>query len=454
MAERLVFCSVLLAACGVEERAPVPPDVILGTGEFDGLPTGVDQWKRLCATGHTDAITRKFCAGDEPPRFTSLEQLQLFLGLDVRDRNSTRTVLTGLSTGVGLRRVTPLTPRAITFQVHSNILPFIALSFARGEPLVELVANDLGPDPTAKDDDVLRFFVLRFHPPCESTDRCNNADLLTPAIESNWSGYTLYDEETIKNTPLDCRACHQPGGPDTPKLLRMQEFRDPWNHWFASNSTIVPNNRDADFHAAHGDEPYANLPPSLIGSPAELEDFLAVNGYDFQPNVYDSSAINEELEQAGASSTWNVIYERAVTGHAIPPPYFAGDQTDPAKVAPMISAYQRVMAGTLARELLPDIRDTLLDSALPAMSIRPKQGLDGRGILVHICSRCHNSRLDQTQSRANFNVEALDTLPRAIKDRAIERLRLADDHPRKMPPIRFHTLSDEERALAISELSR
>ena len=49
--------------------------------------------------------------------------------------------------------------------------------------------------------------------------------------------------------------------------------------------------------------------------------------------------------------------------------------------------------------------DILLDAALPDMSIRPKAGLDGRGILVHMCTMCHNDKLDQTISRAQFERE-------------------------------------------------
>ena len=99
------------------------------------------------------------------------------------------------------------------------------------------------------------------------------------------------------------------------------------------------------------------------------------------------------------------------------------------------------------------IRATLSDAALPAMSIRPKPGLDGRGILVHMCGRCHNSRLDQALTRARFDVEALDTMSRDEKDLAIERLRLPDTDQHKMPPVRFHELSQEERELAISALA-
>src|SRR5205085_12067202 len=112
----------------------------------------------------------------------------------------------------------------------------------------------------------------------------------------------------------------------------------------------------------------------------------------------------------GDSYSGQALYEASVCGDAIPPPYYAIDQTDPAKVAPMISAYRRVMSGELPREMLPDIRDTLRDNALSALSIRPKSGLDGYFVLKQMCSRCHNSRLDQTQTRALFNVDTLDTL--------------------------------------------
>jgi hypothetical protein len=67
---------------------------------------------------------------------------------------------------------------------------------------------------------------------------------------------------------------------------------------------------------------------------------------------------------------------------------------------------------------------------------------------------CHNSRLDQTQTRARFNVMTLDAMSRQEKDLAVTRLQLPDDDPLKMPPPRFHTLSADEQALVIEQLSR
>jgi hypothetical protein len=140
-----------------------------------------------------------------------------------------------------------------------------------------------------------------------------------------------------------------------------------------------------------------------------------------------------------------------VQGLAIPPPYFGVDQTDPNKTEAMIAAYRSVMAGTLPHDQLPDIRLIVRDDLLSSMSIRPKPGLDGRGILVHMCSQCHNSRLDQSLSRARFNATTLDTMSRQERDVAIVRLELPDSHPQKMPPPRFRSLSDAERALVIEE---
>ena len=62
--------------------------------------------------------------------------------------------------------------------------------------------------------------------------------------------------------------------------------------------------------------------------------------------------------------------------------------------------------------------------------------------------------LDQTITRARFNVDTLDQLDPSEKQLAIQRLMLPDTDAHHMPPVRFHTLSDAERQLVIDELSR
>ena len=152
--------------------------------------------------------------------------------------------------------------------------------------------------------------------------------------------------------------------------------------------------------------------------------------------------------------TWDALYAKSVAGTEIPVPYHHVPQTDPAKVSPMIQAYVDVMAGTTPRDQLPAINDIVLDNALADMSIRPKAGLDGVGIMTHMCGMCHNATLDQTISRASFDVTKLSTLSRAVKDDAIRRLQLPEAEAKHMPPSRFHILSDAERDLVIAELMK
>jgi hypothetical protein len=314
------------------------------------------------------------------------------------------------------------------------------LAFARGEPRVELIAND---------SQTLRFFLIRFHPACEATG-CNSADLLTPTIESNWTGYELFDDEALANTPLDCKTCHQPDGPGTPKILRMQERFSPWTHWFGLED------RADLFYGSHDlESTYAGVPiDQVTTNPGALQFVLEENGFVPQPNEFVSQTIIDELRANGTSATWEALYANAVAGNAIPPPYFGVDQTDPITATAMFNAYRAVMDGTLPRDQLPDIRGVFADSALSAMSIRPKPGLDGRGILIHMCSQCHNSRLDQTLTRARFNVMTLDAMSREERDIAIARLQLPDRDPAKMPPPQSRLLSDAEQALVIAELRK
>ena len=456
--------AIALAACGTDVAGTTTPpgdDQPPGLGTADpleGLPTGADQWGALCAKHYGDAISAKFCANATPPALTSLIDLENLLGLRVLPNpTNDQTINTGVrvtfnaeSEGLGLRQVTSLTPRTFIMTNAGGmgaaaLSSYQVLSFSRGEAFVELVAND-------KAANTLRFFLIRFHPACEPN--CNYADLTTPTIESGWTDYTIYDDDTIKNTTVDCLSCHQPGGPNTKKLLRMQELANPWAHWFYPErpETLQLVN---EFQAAHGTEDYAGVPAAnvIFTRPAALQNLLMNNGFAAQPNVYNTLQIRNEIAASGSSQTWASLYASSVAGMDIPTSYFA-NPGDPAKVSAATAAYQQTMAGTLPRDQLPDISDTMLDAALPGMSVRPAAGLDGRGILVHMCRTCHNSSLDQTLTRSQFNIDTLDQLPRAEKDLAIGRLMMDDTDRHRMPPSRFHSLSDAERDLVIQELMK
>lgn len=450
------------------------------TDPLAGLPEGEDQHDALCSRGHGDPISQAFCATPDQPPIGSLVELQNFIGLDMTDPESTSFALSSHSSSLVMRLVSPLNPRAIMFTRprggqprNGNALPnaqFVALGFARGDQFVELVAKDT----TAGD--ALRFFLFEFSQDCNETpEGCTPGDLFTPAVEHGYTGYTLYEDVDIANTLLDCKQCHQPDGPGTPQILRMQELQFPWTHWLFDepDGNVV---LCGDFRAAHLGEDYAGIPAlnyangcrapqGTFAGPPALENFVENNGFIAQPNQFLTQAILDEVVASnpaqpasnvppGHSATWNGLYDAYLGGTAIPPPYHDFRITDAAELSAMSDAYNAVRDGSMPVDQLPDISDVFLDAALPDMTIAPRPGASGDEILRQMCIQCHNSRLDQTLSRARFNVEDLASMSASEKAIAIERLMAPKDSAELMPPRRFRELSEAEIALAVDTLSQ
>jgi mono/diheme cytochrome c family protein len=443
------------------------------------LPQGQKQLTALCARNLGDAVSKAFCSASTPPVINSLVDLQKLLGLDFKPGNTSNGrngnpgfALTGHSSSLVGRFVTSINPRAIIFtpprstgRVNSPqpLNSFVAMGFVRGEQFVELISND----PT--NGNKLNFFLFKFQHACDATpEGCSNADVLTPAVESNFSGvYSLYNEEDIKNTIFDCQQCHQTGGPGSEKILRMQELQNPWGHFFRNNRT---NGQVllADYATAHDtSETYAGIPGNAItnSDPAQLEGLVENQGFQQQPNEYNTSQILSEVQKVnpnqpgsntpmGSSPTWSKLYALSLGGQSIPPPYHDIKVTDPSKLQSAATAYKSVMAGTMPGSQLPDIRDIFLDQALSDLSFRPAPNQSGAQILTQQCQQCHNSNLDQSQTRERFRVDDLANMTAEEKKLAIHRLQLPRDSFRKMPPPRFRELSDAEIQLVVDELSK
>jgi mono/diheme cytochrome c family protein len=144
-----------------------------------------------------------------------------------------------------------------------------------------------------------------------------------------------------------------------------------------------------------------------------------------------------------STDAWEQVYARFAAGEIIPPPYFGLRVTDPDKLARMTEAYLSYRDGTLPAGEFPDIREVFLDEDAWAMGFAVPADASGEEIIVQACSQCHNRNLDQTISRANFDVD-LQSLTDEQKNTAIERLLLPDDHLRNMPPRRFRTLTTDQ----------
>jgi mono/diheme cytochrome c family protein len=428
------------------------------------MPRGHRHTREVCARTGDNVVRDVICT--YPPRtFKGIAELQSAFGVGSEtDTPHAGISITAGSTALSARSVSAINPRLLAMRFTSRELDLVVTGYARGEQVVELAVTD-------HNDHQLHFYVLAYRLACNEDERgCSPGDLLTEAAERDWTQTTLYDEYDLANTVLDCNTCHQPDGPGTPRILRMQEFNPPWTHWL-SDATEGGSVLLEDYFAAKGNEPIAGMPRIRIerANPSNLLALLLAR-QESEPSVFDGETIEAEVQQSallegvhqpednsvpGQSATWQLAYERAMRGETIPVPYHDVKVTDPQKLASLTLAYQQYLAGLLPRQDLPDLRDVYPDdpALLADMGFMTRPGLEGKDVLLQACSQCHNDRLDQRVTRAGFNVD-LQKLGRPQKDNAIARLLLPDDDLHAMPPRRIRSLSEQARTRLIKLLSQ
>jgi mono/diheme cytochrome c family protein len=426
-----------------------------------GLPRGPEQTARVCARPGSDPVRDVFC-GPQPQPVNSLADLRqgLKFGMPAKQKVIDGVAVAAHSTSLAARSVSTINPRVIAMRMTAP-LDVVALGFTRGEQFAELVAYD-------RNVRTLRFYLVGYRQACnDAPDGCKPGDLLTPAVEEDWRDVTLYDDQDLTNTPLDCMTCHQPGGLDTPRLLRMNELATPWTHWFAQDNeggrALVE-----DYVAAKGDERIAGMDATSIldSRPTDLEQLVRFVNKQPQPMDYNSDIIEREVRGSasgqpfdnsvpGSSPTWRELFTRAQSGATLTVPYHDVKITDPEKLARASAAYSAFRAGQLERAALPDIRDVLPDDEgmLAEMGMMTTPGADGAAVLTEACSLCHNARLDPKLTRARFRADLVG-ISAEEKAEAVRRLMLPPDNPLAMPPARLRALSQEARARAIEALQR
>ena len=416
------------------------------------LPRYEAQRQALCARGRDDAITAAFCA-TSAPTITGLSELQALLDLGFSADARPNFALTGHSSSLAARNVSPINPRAIVFKFADQRVDdaVVSMGYARGDNTVELAVTPAGGQQGGE----IHFYLLRYEQACTDSDEgCAFADTLTPATESGWTKWSLYDDFDLDNSVLDCLQCHQPQGPGTRQIFRMQELPNPWTHWFAG-FTDGGRLLYQDYRAAHGGAGYAGIPGGVLGagSPILVDNLVKETlSEDIDGEVvpiFESRIIEAEIAETGISATWQALYDRAVEGEIIPPPFRDIEVTDPNKLTTMSGAYASFVGG--GRTDLPDIRDVFRDDALAGMSFVPAASLDARGVFKHACAQCHNDKLDQSLTRARFNAFDVDNLTSAQQQMVIERL-LASGRDR-MPPPQFRDLPDEDLRKLLTFLS-
>lgn len=458
----------IVCACGVEPAQGVAvedtesgkwadlPPVTKPDPQLDALGHRLETIERVCARGRADPFARALCAAEEPPAIQSIGELLALVGLD--DGGSRAFALTGNSTSLVARHVSPINPRLVVFpRVGSDLEPpaeLTALGFVRGEPFVELVSRDVVTGE-------LDFYLLVFERSCSyDAAGCDLASLLTEEIESGWTAYSVYDHDDLESTTFDCLSCHRNGPPGTSHILRMQELESPWLHWFPQRfgqRTESDRVLLAQFAEAHGSEGnYGGIAVETItnaldeGSGAQLEALVRAEGFAEQPNPFDAQIAAEA--RTGDSPAWQARFDAHLQGQAIAVPYPGVDVTDEAKRAAAVSSYVGVVTGAAPRETLIDVRDVFSHDAAERLSFVPWPGADGRRVLLQMCARCHDGRGNPALAKNRFDVSRLDEMSREIKDTAITRL-TATGHLR-MPPASVGDLTQDALDAAVAELQK
>jgi hypothetical protein len=416
----------------------------------------------FCSRPGDDAVRDVFC--NEDTRITSLEELQDALSVPYTD-DTLHGISTfmGHSTSLSGRVVSPINPRVIMNTIDPRRLSDRALlAFQRGEQRVEIAAQ-------ARGGTAFEFYLLTFTQACNtSLGGCLPGDLYTPAIEKKWLDVEVRDDEDLKDTTSDCRQCHQRAR-TTPVVL-MRELDSPWMHFFEEPpddefQVSIPDRSgsmalERVFHAAKGDEEYASFSPSAIMVSA----VTAITGLadPSQPLLFDSEAIIDERlplsapegTAPGRSPTWDRAYETFKRGEHLALPYFDPNPTDPGKLAALTTAYRSYLAGTTTAAELPDLADIFPDDphVRAEIGLQTEPDATPAETLIQACCPCHNDVLDQTISRAKFNV-ALSRLDRAELASAADRIGRASADPGAMPPPDVRQLDPSMRQRLIDYLT-
>jgi hypothetical protein len=457
-----VVLACLLGACSRAD-GPMRPQLDAAVGTDAVPPAGLRPVFCERANDDADAVRDVFC-GAAAPAIASLSELQAALGVTPgapASRGEKRSddpnqyyvrypALLGHSTALSGHLVSPLNPRAVLIGLGT------VLAFQRGVQQVEIAT-------LSRTRNQFNFYLLRFSRACgDERQGCNAAELYTQRVERDWSALRVHDAEELENTPQDCLQCHKRGR-DAPVLL-MRELERPWTHFFEPNNPEDPSRIPAarrelpgvqgadlmrDYRQGRGDEPYANVDVTSFpeGTPSVLQ---AAVGRQ-QPLFFDVETILAERypKQVSApqpSPTWERSFEAFKRGEQLALPYYETRVTDPDKQSRLSEAYRRHRDGELSDDELPDLRDIFPDD--PA--VRARIGLETEEdaspaqALIQACGACHNDVLDQSLSRARFNID-VSRLSAEELALAVERIEHDREALGAMPPSEARQLHPRAR---------
>jgi hypothetical protein len=471
---RLVM--LLLAACvacsAPQPDAGTPPTARVPAADAARSPddawlvalgTGAGQTARVCARGRHDRVTSALC--DETLALESLADLYAALGL--ADPAERQVAATTHSLGLTARAVSAANPRVFVFRADGVPVPwerFVVAAFARGEQLVELVSVD----PNTLDYD---FYLLRFEQPCNVTG-CSPADLLTERIEHEWSGFTLYAEQDLEDTPFDCASCHEPFGPGTPKQLLMRQTASPWLHWgdfrgaYANRLCSDPGwpapgpwipGEGLEFllelegaQGRYGAIPVQELADAPSGERFALFLTDAENtlrsqrmpaDYPYAQLDFASTEVLCERLSMGSSPTWERQRAESLE-RGQPVPYYGQDLLDPYKRDALSANRDEFLEAQAEDAALGVAMGLFAPDVAVAVGFEPRESATAPEIFRQLCVRCHASNTPSYLFRGRFDASRPEALDPKLACEVRRRIALPSSAPDRMPPLRAGELPD------------
>jgi hypothetical protein len=426
---------------------------------LDEIGTGIEQRMKVCASGARDPIAVALCNDSDEP-IDSLAKLYSILNLD---GSIPRTIALGTnSSGLGARIVSAANPRIFvlgTDEAHYALTVdrLVVTSFVRGEQKVEMA----GYDPVR---DRINFYLLIFEQDCNRS-RCGPKDLLSEKIESGWRDWTVYDAESLQDTPLDCLSCHRPDGPTGQTRFLMRDLQEPWFHWMPTlqNSNRcgldtqpkhVPPDLRAVFENTHRSEmTYGGISfqdSSLRESTGHnLFALLSTTGHFLggsdrtEPFQLPSAKVVSQWQCEARTTSWNE-YRAPMRERGFPVPYYGFNNLDAAMETKIQSDFGAVLDEHSLDDAFELMASVLSNESRQASGVEPPPDADGKQILHEMCVRCHGDDAPTGSRRALFNVHRLTKRSAGV---ALERIDAPSDSPFAMPPRQAGHLPEAARAI-------
>ncbi|HKY36531.1 MAG TPA: hypothetical protein VJN18_11365 [Polyangiaceae bacterium] len=466
---RLVGLVGLLLGCGATEKSPPAPQ------EVPPPPTSPDRYwlntvgwgqaqnERLCARGYGDFVARQLCdPAVAKPR--SLEELYDVLQLP-REPPFGTLALGASSSGLSFRTVSTLVPRLFRMTFVEGLpdpAHFLVTAFARGEQQVELLAYDAAQNRIA-------LYLLAFEQACNA-ERCTPDDLLTERVERDWLGFTLYEADDLKDTPLDCLSCHAPEGPTGSRTMLMRDMPSPWFHWFTEERAycgddVPPLHQLPDLHdgfeRAHaGELRYGALDhPALRFSSGHHLQAAVTLFPDYstgarlgssEPFIMPSYNVVDEWTCQGSTAAWQQYRSAVLLARGFPIPEYHLDRLDPVLGAAATQGFSAWLQTRSADDPFDVAAGLIPEDIQRAVGARPDADMTAEAMLKMMCSRCHDQHVPEGSGRSLFRFDAITS---ESAKRAMARLQLPADSPEIMPPRRSGSLSPTDIALLTQHLA-